>query len=312
MLIDNEKLKIKGGDGGNGVVNFLPEKGPGGGDGGKGGDIVGVGVNDITILQKRKHKKSFTAENGKNGAKQKRMGRSGEDLEIQFPVGSVIKNIYTGEVVEILEEDQKEILAVGGKGGLGNVHFKSSRNTTPKIATKGQIGQEYEMAIELKLIAEYGLVGLPNAGKSTLLNTLTNAHSKIGSYAFTTLEPSLGVLDGRVIADIPGLIEGASDGKGLGHKFLRHIQRTKKIIHLISLENENPLEVYNTIRGELKKFDAELIEKEEIVVLTKIDLVDDEIVKKAKKDLSSVTKEVFSISCRDKDTVGDLVKRILK
>jgi GTP-binding protein len=241
MFIDEIKFYAKAGRGGDGVVRwrherFIDKGGPNGGDGGKGGDVYALAISDIHLLSKYKHQKKFESEKGYDGEGMSRHGRDGEDLIIKLPVGSIVTNIESGASVSLDKEGQKELLLKGGLGGYGNENFKTSTNTTPKKATPGKEGEEGNFKVELELFADIGLIGLPNAGKSSLLNSLTNAEAKIGSYQFTTLDPNLGDFHGYTIADIPGLIEGASDGKGLGIKFLRHIKRTRMLAHLVSLE----------------------------------------------------------------------------
>ena len=274
MFIDEIKFYAKAGTGGDGVVRWRREKfidkgGPNGGDGGRGGDIYAIALDDIHLLSKYKHKKEFKAARGDDGAGGSRHGKDGKDLIIELPVGSVITNVESGGRVSLDRAGQKELLLKGGSGGYGNEQFKTSINTTPTTATKGKIGEQGNFKIELELFADVGLVGLPNAGKSSLLNAITNATAKIGSYQFTTLDPNLGDFFGYTIADIPGLIEGASKGKGLGIKFLRHIKRTRMLVHLVSLENESPIKVYKQIRKELEQYNKEILEKDEVIVLTK-------------------------------------------
>ena len=295
MLIDNVTLKIEAGKGGDGVVrwrreNGIPFGGPAGGDGGKGGDVYFRVVRDIQALSVYKHKKEWNADEGQAGMKRSMHGGNAKDLYLQVPLGAVIYNREYDKRYEFLEEGDFIVLR-GGKGGLGNEQFKSSINRTPKEFTKGERGEFATFEIELKLIADVGLIGLPNAGKSSLLNALTRAGAKIGDYPFTTLEPNLGAYFGFVLADIPGLIEGASDGKGLGHKFLRHITRTRVLVHLVSADNENVGEVYKTIRAELGKFDKELLKREEIVVLSKIDTVSEKELKEKTKALKKASKQ---------------------
>ncbi len=300
-FIDEMKVFMKAGKGGDGVVRWRREKfiefgGPSGGDGGRGGSIRIVGSRDISLLSKYIHKKEFVAESGDAGGSKSLTGKSGEDLIVPFPIGSVITNTLTGKVVEIMHESDDILLLQGGHGGMGNEHFKSATNQTPQEFTRGTEGKEGNFHIELRLVADVGFVGLPNAGKSSLLNALTNATAKIGAYQFTTLEPNLGAFFGYILADIPGLIEGASEGKGLGHKFLRHITRTKMIAHLISLENEDLMKTYKTIRKELETYSDELAGKDEIIILTKTDMVDDKAVADAKKTMEKLGKPIFTIS----------------
>jgi GTP-binding protein len=309
MLIDHVTLKIEAGKGGDGVVRWRREKGipfggPAGGDGGKGGDVYFRVLRDIQALSVYKHKKEWTADIGEAGQKRSMHGSNAKDLYLQIPLGSVIYNREYDKKYEFMEEGDFLVLR-GGKGGLGNENFKSSTNRAPEEFTKGERGEFATFDIELKLIADVGLIGLPNAGKSSLLNALTRAGAKIGDYPFTTLEPNLGVYFDYVLADIPGLIEGASDGKGLGHKFLRHITRTRVLVHLISAENEDVADTYTTMREELGKYDKSLLEREEVVVLSKIDTVDKDEVKKKIKALekASKNKNVIALSLYEDDTV---------
>lgn len=318
MLVDEIKISAKAGRGGDGVVRWRQEKfidkgGPNGGDGGHGGDVYAVAVQDINLLAKYKHKKEFVGNDGEDGAGGSRHGKSGENLIIEFPVGSIITNTNTGDFVSLEQVGQKELLLRGGQGGFGNEQFKSSINTTPTKATKGTFGEEGNFKIELNLFADVGLIGLPNAGKSSLLNSLTNAQAKIGAYQFTTLDPNLGEFHKFILADIPGLIEGASEGKGLGIKFLKHIKRTKMLAHLVSFENENMIKVYKEIRHELESYDQELADKDEVIILTKTDVVDDpKKIEKAKKEFMKLKKPVFVLSLFDdamvKEFSDDLVK----
>lgn len=321
MLIDNVTLQVEAGKGGDGVVRWrrergIPFGGPAGGDGGKGGDVYFRVVRDIQALSVYKHKKEWSAPEGEAGGKRSMHGGKGNDLYLNVPIGAVIYNREYDKHYECLEEGDFLVLR-GGKGGLGNEQFKSSTNRTPEEFTKGERGEFATFEIELKLIADVGLIGLPNAGKSSLLNALTRAGAKIGDYPFTTLEPNLGAYFGYVLADIPGLIEGASDGKGLGHKFLRHITRTRALVHLVSAENEDVASAYKTIRAELGKYDKELLDREEIVVLSKIDVVDKKEKEKKLKDLKKVSKqEAIELSLYEDETIksfGDmLVKKLAK
>jgi GTPase len=321
MLIDNVTLKIEAGKGGDGVVRWRREKGipfggPAGGDGGRGGSVYFRVIRDIQALSVYKHKKEWEAKAGEAGQKRSMHGSDAEDLYLQIPLGSVVYNKEYDKHYEFMEEGDFLILR-GGKGGLGNENFKSSTNRTPEEFTKGERGEFATFEIELKLIADVGLIGLPNAGKSSLLNALTRAGAKIGDYPFTTLEPNLGVYFNYVLADIPGLIEGASDGKGLGHKFLRHITRTHMLVHLVSAENEDVAKAYTTIREELGKYDATLLKKEEVVVLSKIDTVDEKTMKEKLKELTkaSKNKNVITLSLYEDDTVkafGDHLIKLLE
>jgi GTP-binding protein len=311
MLIDHVTLNISAGKGGDGVVRWRREKGipyggPAGGDGGRGGDVYFRVIRDIQALAVYKHKKDWSAETGEAGQKRSMHGSDAKDLYLQIPIGSVVYNREYDVRKEYTEEGDFLILR-GGKGGLGNENFKSATNRTPEEFTKGERGEFATFDIELKLIADVGLIGLPNAGKSSLLNALTRAGAKIGDYPFTTLEPNLGAYFGYVLADIPGLIEGASDGKGLGHKFLRHITRTHALVHLVSADNEDVGAVYTTIRNELGAFDKKLLEKKEIVVLSKIDIVDEKALKEKVAVLKKVSKAkvVHTLSLYQDETVKE-------
>jgi GTP-binding protein len=318
MFIDEIKFFAKAGRGGDGVVRWRREKfidkgGPNGGDGGRGGSIFAVAVSDIHLLAKYKHKKTFEAERGFDGAGGSRHGKDGKDLIIELPVGSIITNIESGASVSLEEPGQKELLLKGGHGGFGNEQFKTSINTTPTKATKGTIGEQGNFKIELELFADIGLIGLPNAGKSSLLNSITNAQAKIGSYQFTTLDPNLGDFYGHIIADIPGLIEGASEGKGLGIKFLKHIKRTKTLAHLVSFENgKDMIKVYKQIRKELGAYDKSLLEKDEIIVLTKTDMVDQKTIDKAIKDFEKLGNPVLTLSLYDDNSLKLFMKELAK
>ena len=308
MLIDHVTLHIKAGKGGDGVVRWRREKGipfggPAGGDGGRGGDVYFRVVRDIQALSVYKHKKEWDAPVGEMGQKRSMHGSDAKDMFLQVPLGAVIYNREYDKRYEFMEEGDFIVLR-GGKGGLGNENFKSSTNRTPEEFTKGELGEFATFDIELKLIADVGLIGLPNAGKSSLLNALTRAGAKIGDYPFTTLEPNLGAYFDHILADIPGLIEGASDGKGLGHKFLRHITRTRVLVHLVSADNEDVAKVYTTIRAELGAFDKTLLIRDEIVVLSKVDTVDQASLKEKAKALEKVSKKkVILLSLYQDETI---------
>lgn len=316
-FIDELYIHARAGKGGDGVVRWRHEKskefsGPSGGNGGQGGDVFIKSVSDLSILQRYKSQKKFAAKDGDPGFRDSMHGKNGEDLYIELPVGSVVKNMDTGEVFSLDKRDQVELILKGGRGGLGNEYFKSSTNRSPEESTPGTLGEEADFYIELQMVADIGLMGLPNAGKSSLLNALTRAQAKVGNYAFTTLEPNLGDMYGTIIADIPGLIEGASEGRGLGHKFLRHIKRTRILVHCVSVENEDPLQVYNTVRDELLKSDNGLKDKPEIILLTKTDLVDVERLESIKDLFKKKTKkEVYSVSVYDTDSIKTLTKELL-
>lgn len=304
MFIDEIILHLKAGDGGNGAVAWLHEKGkefmgPAGGDGGKGGDVCFRAVRDVSRLSAYRYGNLFSAERGGHGEGKSRHGKDGEDREVEVPIGSVIRNQKTGRTRELLTEGERVRVLHGGRGGFGNEHYKSSRNVRPRESTPGRPGEEADFLVELRLFADIGLIGLPNAGKSSLLNELTRARAKVGSYAFTTLEPNLGNFEGFVIADIPGLIEGASEGRGLGTKFLKHIARTKLLVHCIAVDEKDPLRAYETVRSELIAHSPELGGKKEIIALTKADTREVKDVKKLVTRMKKKSKDVLVISVID-------------
>ncbi|HJN62067.1 MAG TPA: GTPase ObgE [Candidatus Parcubacteria bacterium] len=314
MLIDDIKIKVKGGDGGKGAVAFSKVKmslGPTGGAGGKGGSVYFEGVSDLSALNQFRFKKELSAGNGKNGKGKFIDGTDGKDLFLKVPVGTVIHNLSLKEDSEIISIGQRLLIVKGGKGGWGNFKFRSSTNTSPKEFGQGSLGQEYELRLELKMIADVGFVGLPNVGKSSLLNELTKAKSKVANYPFTTLSPNLGVYFELVLADIPGLIEGASLGKGLGIKFLRHIKRTKTLFHFISSESQDPLKDYKIIRKELEAYNKELLLKPEYVFLTKSDLLSEKDIKKKVALLKKTKREVLAVSIINEKSLK-LIEGILR
>ncbi len=313
MLVDDVKINIKAGKGGDGVVSFnknLMEQGPTGGSGGIGGSIILKGVSDIGALKKFRYKRNFAAEDGKDGTIQNRDGANGEDLILNVPIGTIAYKNNNEVVCEIKKTNEEAIIARGGIGGRGNFKFRSAKNTSPKEFEYGKEGEEEELRLELKLIADVGFVGLPNVGKSSLLNELTNAKSRVANYPFTTLEPSLGVYYELILADIPGLIKGASRGRGLGIKFLRHIERTKVLFHFIASDSISPLDDYKTIREELKEHNELLLEKEEYILLSKIDNVDEKTVKKIINQFKKEKKTVIPISVLDDSSLLP-IKKIL-
>ena len=304
MFIDELTLLFKAGNGGDGVVRWRHEKGrdhagPSGGNGGKGGDVYAVAVRDIGILSAYRNVKEFAADRGEDGAKDLKQGGTGKDIEIKLPIGSRLTNLTTGYSLELLKDDEKVLLLKGGRGGLGNEHFKGSTNIRPTESTPGELGEEASFHIELLLVVDVGIIGLPNVGKSSLLNTLTRANSKVGDFPFTTLEPALGSFYGLIMADIPGLIEGAAEGRGLGHKFLKHIERTKALVHCISAEVEDPTKTYQVVRKELELYNKEMINKPEVLVLTKVDTLSPDEVQRKLELLRSVSSNVFPISVID-------------
>ncbi|MBR2841236.1 GTPase ObgE [Candidatus Saccharibacteria bacterium] len=319
MFVDTAKVSLKAGKGGDGAVSFrheiyIPKGGPDGGDGGRGGDIVFKADRNTNTLVDFRFTPILTAENGKNGAGQRAAGRSGKDLIIDVPVGTIVKK--DGELIADLTEDgQTAIIAHGGAGGFGNAHFKSSTRQAPRIAEVGEPGEEFEAELELKSMADVGLVGLPNAGKSTFLSVVSNAKPEIADYAFTTITPNLGVatIDGKdlLIADIPGLIEGASEGKGLGHAFLRHVDRTAVLLHLVDIYNDDAGEAYATIRGELEKY-SDLASRPEVVALTKCEGVDQEIIEMQMASIlaKNPEAEVFTISSSAHQGLDELLREL--
>ncbi len=311
MLIDDVKIKIGAGHGGHGAVAFnknMMSLGPTGATGGKGGSVYCEGVSDLSALGQFRYKKEFEAENGQDGRSQFRDGHDGKDLVLKVPVGTVVHNLTAGTDISVEKIGEQILLAKGGTGGKGNFHFRSSTNTSPKESKPGTPGESFELRLELKLIADVGFIGFPNAGKSSLLNSLTKATSKVGNYPFTTLEPNLGTYYELILADIPGLIEGSSSGRGLGIKFLRHVERTKILFHLISSESDDPAKDYKTIRKELGLYSKELLEKPEYVFLSKSDLAEKEELKKKLAALKKIDSKVIAISIIDDESMKKVEK----
>lgn len=325
MFTDYAKIIIKSGDGGNGAVSFRREKyvaagGPDGGDGGRGGSIYFIVDPDSNTLVDFRFKKKFKAENGKNGEGARRYGKSGEDLYVKVPIGTLIKDAETGKIIaDLSHKGQKELILPGGRGGKGNSHFATSTRQAPRFSQDGEKGIEKEVILELKLLADVGLIGFPNVGKSTFLSKTTSATPKIADYHFTTLEPNLGVVkndygESFVIADIPGIIEGASNGTGLGLQFLRHIERTRLLLHVIDvsgIEGRNPVDDFKTINEELKSYSEKLSKRKQIIVANKIDSMQDE---NLYNDLEKLAKEnnieIFKISAVTGEGISELLKRV--
>ena len=325
MFTDYVKIIAKAGTGGNGAISFRREKyvaagGPDGGDGGKGGDIYFEVDPDSNTLIDFRYNKKFKAENGKNGEGAHKYGKSGEDLIIKVPIGTIVRDAKTNKVIaDLSHKGQKELILAGGRGGKGNSHFATSTRQAPRFAQDGENGEEKELILELKLLADVGLIGFPNVGKSTFLSMTTSATPKIADYHFTTLEPNLGVVkteygDSFVIADIPGIIEGASEGTGLGLQFLRHIERTRLLLHVIDVsgsEGRNPARDFYTINEELKKYSAKLSQRKQIVVANKIDAMQDENLYIELEKVAKENKmEIFKISAATGEGVSELIKHV--
>ena len=322
MFVDTAKVFVKAGKGGDGVVSFRHEiyvdkGGPDGGDGGRGGDVIFRATEGLNTLIDFRYKPELTAESGGSGAKRNRRGKSGQPLYVKVPVGTLVKR--DGAVIaDLTQNGQEVVIAKGGDGGFGNAHFKSSTRQTPKIAELGEPGETFEAELELKLLADVGLVGFPNAGKSTFLSVVSNARPEIADYAFTTLTPNLGVADvdqsSLLIADIPGLIEGASEGKGLGDAFLRHVERTAVLLHLIDVYADDVAASYRTIRHELASYSGELAERPEVVALTKCEGLDPEIIAMQRESLQSVLPSgtpLYAISSQSKQNMGELLRKLV-
>ena len=327
MFTDYVKIIAKAGNGGDGAVSFRREKyvaagGPDGGDGGRGGNVYFEVDPDTNTLIDFRYQKKFKAENGKNGEGANRYGRSGEDLTIKVPLGTIVKDAQTGKVLaDLSEKGQKELILQGGRGGKGNSHFATSTRQAPRFSQEGEKCEEKELILELKLLADVGLIGFPNVGKSTLLSVVTDATPKIADYHFTTLEPNLGVVktefgDSFVLADIPGIIEGASEGTGLGLRFLRHIERTRLLLHVIDVsgsEGRNPVDDFNTINKELKKYSEKLSTRKQIIVANKIDAMQDETLYEQLEKLAKEKNiEIFKISAATGEGLKELFTHVSK
>ena len=321
-FLDQVKIYVKAGDGGNGSPSFRREKfieygGPDGGDGGKGGSVLLKSEQNLNTLIDYRYQQHHKAERGENGMGQNRTGKGGENLILKVPLGTqVFEEDNKTLIYDFIKSDEEFIAAAGGKGGLGNTRFKSSTNRAPKKFTKGALGEEFTIWLQLKTIADIGIIGLPNAGKSSLLASITNANPKIANYQFTTLNPNLGVAsydDKEItIADIPGLIEGAHEGIGLGVKFLKHIERCKTLLHLIDITNNDLEKAYHQVKNELKNYSPDLLKKKELIVLNKIDLIDDELVEEIKDDFSKkINREILTLSTLEKNSVSKIKAKLI-
>ncbi len=322
-FLDQVKIYVKAGNGGDGSPSFRREKfiefgGPDGGDGGNGGSVILIAEQNLNTLIDYRYQQHHKAKRGDNGAGQNRTGKSGDDLTLKVPLGTqVFEEDNKTLLYDFTNIGEKFIVAAGGKGGLGNTRFKSSTNRAPKKFTKGTLGEEYIIWLQLKTIADIGIIGLPNAGKSSLLAAITNANPKIANYQFTTLNPNLGVAsydDKEVtIADIPGLVEGAHKGIGLGIQFLKHIERCKSLLHMIDITNKDLKKNYKQVKNELKSYSSKLTKKDELIVLNKIDLIDEKLTKKIVKDFKKDTKsEILTISTLDKKSISKIKSKLIK
>lgn len=308
-FVDEVRIKVQAGRGGDGVIRWLRTKetargGPAGGDGGRGGDVILKGVRDLAALARYRYEKDFKAQNGEAGGNDNMHGADGAPCILFVPVGTSVHIVESGEEIEINTEGEEAIVFKGGGGGRGNAHYKGATNQNPFQAREGKEGVGGDIVLTLKIIADVGLVGLPNAGKSSLLDTLTNAKSKVGAYPFTTLEPNLGDLYGYILADIPGLIEGASAGRGLGTKFLKHVEKTRILLHLVSAEQDDPVVAYREVRKELEAFGHGLMEKPEVVILSKTDLMSSQDSEtKRERLVKEAGREVLPLSILDPESL---------
>lgn len=312
MFIDEVEIILSGGHGGPGRVSFLPGKksGPDGGNGGKGGDVYITVTPDLLALNRFSRETLLLAEDGEMGGKNNKTGAAGKDLEIPMPIGTTLIDLDSGEGIELDRQGERILICEGGKRGKGNFELRSPKNTTPMVAQPGLPGEKRRFKVILKLIADFGLIGLPNAGKSSLLNELTKANVKTAEYPFTTLEPNLGVFEGKVLADIPGLIAGASEGKGLGIKFLKHIEKVKVLLHCITADSEDVVRDYETVMEELNVYNPEVVGKQQIIFLTKTDLVRTEVVKEKITQLKKFKKMSYPVSIYDWDSIQRIKKVI--
>lgn len=300
MFIDEVEITIQGGDGGDGKIAFFPnQKGPSGGNGGKGGNVYFIATTNISDLKTFTKSAFYKADNGSSGGLNRRNGISGKDLYLKVPLNTTIIDMQTNKEITLSNTDIKVLICEGGINGFGNSSFKTSTNRTPREATPGKKGQIKIIKLILKLIADFGIIGLPNAGKSSLLNVLTKANVKTAAYPFTTLEPNLGVFNGKIIADIPGLIEGASTGKGLGIRFLKHIEKVSLLLHCISAESETTEKDYDTVIGEISKYNKEILEKKTVILLTKKDLVTPDVIENKIRILKNLNSKVLPVSIYD-------------
>ncbi len=313
MIVDEARVTLEAGHGGPGKVSFYKkgQRGPDGGGGGRGGDIILRATSDLTALNRFAGKDYFKVPDGEPGQSNQKAGRNAPNLELTIPVGTLLTDTGSGETFELTAPGETLLICKGGLGGLGNFALRSARNTTPLKAQTGLPGQKRVLKMSLRFLANFGLVGLPNSGKSSLLNELTAANARVGNYPFTTLEPNLGVLNGKIIADIPGLIAGAAEGKGLGDKFLKHAEKVSLLLHTISVESEDPQHDYQVVRAELEKYNPEFLNKREIILLTKSDLVDSVSLTKKMTALKKLKRSVLPVSVHDWDSLEVLKKKLL-